>query len=364
MNRATPKTREWAMNSMQAFIAYEEYSLNVLKKIIAKKVIELCLNNTELTKKVIPEIFCWDLAFIKKIQKKCIRAIHIHRIIDQTNLYFQKYNISNVNLNWNDISHDDLSTQQIIALVSKKAQLTPIETYQYEAHILESTADEKEDEISNIKQLLFKFSVGSIYPIENDSVFPVCDLYILINHLAITHKGTLKHYYEQINNNFLIELVFNDSLAIPTTPKFESVNQKIRQSRYWINKICEALAAMRMTRHHMISQKTLLSDETSIMAILNTIPLRLAPLFKSFFSVQSYQQPNQKTEKNFHTNLNVIIQQFINDIFSEYKNLFFSQLFTMLKSNNVPQKNKYNYLLHPFWNDFCEFPCISDIITR
>ena len=90
MNRATPKTREWAMNSMQAFIGYEEYSLNVLKKIIAKKVIELCLNNTELTKKNIPEIFCWDLAFIKTIQKKCIRAIHIHRIIDQTNLYFQK----------------------------------------------------------------------------------------------------------------------------------------------------------------------------------------------------------------------------------------------------------------------------------
>ncbi|MEC8678400.1 MAG: hypothetical protein VXX85_06065, partial [Candidatus Margulisiibacteriota bacterium] len=88
-----------------------------------------------------------------------------------------------------------------------------------------------------------------------------------------------------------------------------------------------------------------------------------APLFKSFFSVQSYQQPNQKTEKNFHTNLNVIIQQFINDIFSEYKNLFFSQLYTMLKSNNVPQKNKYNYLLHPFWNDFFEFSLVFQTLS-
>ena len=74
MNRATPKTREWAMNSMQAFIGYEEYSLNVLKKIIAKKVIELCLNNTELTKKNIPEIFCWDF-FHNSLSKQFKRNV-------------------------------------------------------------------------------------------------------------------------------------------------------------------------------------------------------------------------------------------------------------------------------------------------
>ena len=232
--------------------------------------------------------------------------------------------------------------------MSKKSQLTPIETYQYKAHILESIADENEGNILNIKDLLFKFSIGSIYPIEKDSVFPVCDLFILINHLAITHKGTLKHYYEQINNNFLIELVFNDSLAVPTIPKFESVNHQIKQSRYWVDKICEALAAMRMTRHHIMAKKTLLSEEKTIMAILNTIPFRLAPLFKSFFSIQSYQLPNQKTEKDFHTNLNIIVQQFINDIFYEYKNLFLKQLFTSLKANHFPKKiNIHTYYTPP-----------------
>ena len=354
-NRATPKTREWIVESMSQSKFYEEYNLSFLKKIIAKKLIYLCLSTRELTKTNTPEIFAWDLSFIKSLQRQCTNVIQTHLIIEQTKHYFQQYNVTNSSINWSEIQNKHVTKDQLISLITEKSKLTPIDAHQYLEYIkntVPNNLNENHDILSNISDLLLKYTTGPICPPANDIMFPITDLFILINHLAFTYKPSLKHYYQKITNDYLINLIFNDDLKIPSTSNFLLLSNRIIAARCWINQICEALAAMRISRQHMIQKGLLLSEQKSVLPIIHSIPNRLAPLFNSFFSIEPSTTPT--TKEHFQKELSIVIQQFINDIFNQYKYDFLTLIEDGLIQGLPLKKTQKNRLLHPFWNELID----------